>query len=99
MASPVKINLFGKEMTVHTEDPAQLLQVAEKANARVEDLKARGMRSTEQLAMAAALYLAEDLEKAQADHARQREEFTRQRSEWADRLEQLAAQAERRAQR
>lgn len=92
MASPVKINLFGKEMTVHTEEPAQLLQVAEAANARVEDLRARGMRSTEQLAMAAALYLAEDLEKARADHARSR-------AEWADRLEQLAAQAERRAQR
>ena len=92
MASPVKINLFGKEMTVHTEEPAQLLLVAEKANARVEDLRSRGMRSTEQLAMAAALYLAEDLEKARADQARLR-------AEWADRLEQLAAQAERRAQR
>ncbi len=99
MASPVKIHLFGKEMTVNTEEPAQLLLVAEMANARVEDLRARGMRSTEQLAMAAALYLAEDLEKARADQALQRDEFLRQRTEWADRLEQLAAQAELRAQR
>jgi hypothetical protein len=41
--------------------------------------------------MAAALYLAEDLEKAQAEQVRMR-------AEWADRLERLAADAERHAQ-
>jgi cell division protein ZapA (FtsZ GTPase activity inhibitor) len=91
MAQPVKITLFGKEMTVHTEDAAQLQRVAELANARVDELRARGVRSAEQLAMAAALYLAEDLEKAQAEQVRMR-------AEWADRLERLAADAERHAQ-
>jgi cell division protein ZapA (FtsZ GTPase activity inhibitor) len=91
MAQPVKITLFGKEMTVHTEDAAQLQRVAEAANARVDELRARGVRSAEQLAMAAALYLAEDLEKAQAEQVRMR-------AEWADRLERLAADAERHAQ-
>lgn len=92
MAQPVKITLFGKEMTVHTEDAAQLQRVAEAANARVDELRARGVRSAEQLAMAAALYLAEDLEKAQAEQLRMR-------AEWADRLERLAADAERHAQK
>lgn len=91
MAQPVKITLFGREMTVHTEDPAQLQRVAEVANARVDELRARGVRSAEQLAMAAALYLAEDLEKALAEQARLR-------AAWADRLERLAAEAERHAQ-
>lgn len=89
MARTVKVTLMGTDFRLQTEEAEDFVQrVAGLVDVRIAELRSRANLPPQHLALLTALTLAEDLQK-------ERETTLRLRAEWADRLEALAAAAER----